>query len=120
MNESEVSRKLKDTLRINGAWCIKLCDRVHSNYPDLVGTYHGALFAIETKIYPNKPTEGQKFELKAISASGGMTVVAIYNKVSKLMRLMNFTTGELSPELPIKDAAIWLLKVISSSIKSKQ
>lgn len=120
MNESDYSRKLRKALEARGAWCRKLSDRFHACYPDLIGTYQSFAFAIESKVFPNKLTAGQELELTQFAQAGGVALVCIFNKTTKRITMIDWTTGSRSEHTDIEDAVTWLLSRLFLNTSTKQ
>ncbi len=75
--------------KLPGCWCFK----VHGNQyqmagvPDIIGCYHGRMFALEVKMPGEEPTPIQQARLRHINAAGGITAT-VYSVDEALAAVM--------------------------------
>lgn len=110
MNESDVSRKVREALQADGAVCWKVSDHFHASRPDLLFIYKGITGYIETKMHPNKPTEMQTFTLVDIASHGAPTYWLSYHKVKRTLTLTDIIAGTEHTFTAYKELSSWLLK----------
>ncbi len=120
MTEAAVSSKLRVALCAQGALCWKISDRFHSARPDLLLVSHGITSYIETKIYPNKPTQLQLLTLQQLSLQGAPAWVLTYNKQRKDYTLCAVATGTQTNFTDHRKMAVWLLEHNSLITSNKQ
>jgi len=78
MREKQIENTIKKYLASIGVWYIKH----HANkftkvgVPDILACWHGKFVAIEVKTPVGVLSELQKYNLKAISDAGGVSIVA--------------------------------------------
>lgn len=65
-----------------------------SGVPDIVGCYHGRMFAIECKSGNNKPTALQLKHLAAISDAGGCTAVINEENIDYVRVLLSWMLSD--------------------------
>ena len=83
MRESQLQTSLLKALKQHG-WFYKASDRYRAGIPDIIGCYKGRFVALELKVFPNKITPLQDYELKAIYREEGHANVVSYNNKTKL------------------------------------
>jgi hypothetical protein len=110
MTEADVSAKLRKALVSLGCVAWKVSDRFHASRPDLVACHNGRFIAIETKIYPNKPTTLQAFTLAELVAVCAIVYVVSYDKLSKALILTEVSTKDTTSFTDIRKAAQWVLR----------
>lgn len=109
MNEADVSSKLRVALIGAGAKAMKVSDRFHASRPDLFVCHLGHFTVIETKIYPNTPTDAQEYELMDFVEHQATAMTATYNKLTKVLTLLHLESGTSASFKDYKEAATWVL-----------
>ena len=115
MNEADVSTKVRVALEEAGAPCWKVSDRFHAGRPDLIACYQGQLIMIEMKIWPNQPTDIQKYELDRFALARAWAYCVWYNKTTREYFATSYPNGPSAQFKSLKDLTEWLLR--SSSTK---
>lgn len=125
MNESDVSRKIREELVAGGAMALKLSDRFHASRPDILFVYQGVTGYIETKMHPEKPTPLQELTLQDLADHGAPTYVLWYVKKTKDYKVLAVKQTETFDDKQQEVTSFadhrklveWLLKSHPSSIK---
>ena len=88
--EKSFETKIKDYLKSNGCWYVKyFANRMtKSGIPDILACINGYFVAIEVKATNGKPTELQKWNIKEIRKSGGISVIVYPEQFDDLKLLI--------------------------------
>ena len=97
MNERDLTRQVRDFLRVLGAWEVKhragLGDR--RGVPDILACYRGRFVAFEVKAPRGRLTPYQTAELEAVRHAGGIAAeVRSLEDVIAALRPVDSTIGE--------------------------
>jgi len=88
--EKKVKDKVRKILNDGGAYHFMPATHGYgtSGVPDIVGCYHGKMFAIECKAGSNRPTALQLKSLSAIATAGGYTEVVNEENIPAVAALL--------------------------------
>ncbi|MDY6957932.1 MAG: hypothetical protein SVK08_02125 [Halobacteriota archaeon] len=91
MRETKRSSILAAELRkVSGCYAKKINDRYEVGVPDIIGCYHGMMFAFEVKVrlssgsLAHKFTPAQVIELKQLKKSSALAVGLVYDNKTRL------------------------------------
>jgi len=75
MREAAIQAKILENLRRDGAFAVKVDAKHYAGTPDVVTSWNGHTFFIETKTIKGELSQIQKYRHNVIQSNGGLVVV---------------------------------------------